>query len=247
MGPQVSPYGFADRLIRLPLRLLPGGAVVSVLSGVNRGRKWIAGASSTNKSWIGSYERACADAIQSLVKPGMVVYDIGANVGFYTLAFSRLVGDSGQVFAFEPESRNAYMIRQHLALNRVKNVTLVQAAISDRAGLISFEGFNETGKIVDKSDYRVPSIVLDEFIASGNPLPSFVKMDIEGGELTALTGAQSILNKADAQWVLATHSDQLRKDCRAVFASHGYRFASFDGKSDPGDQPDFLALPATQQ
>jgi FkbM family methyltransferase len=241
-----SPHGLAGRMIRLPLRLIPEDAIIPVLSGVNRGRKWVAGASNTSKSWIGSYEKECAGAIQSLVKPGMVVYDIGANVGFYTLAFSRLVGDSGQVFAFEPEARNSYMIRQHLDLNQVKNVTLVQAAVSDRAGLVSFEGFNEIGKIVEESAYRVPAINLDEFIAIGNPPPAFVKMDIEGAECAALGGAQSILKKGEAQWVVATHSDQLRKDCRAVFAHHGYHFVSFDCVSDPGDQSDFLALPGVQ-
>jgi FkbM family methyltransferase len=219
---------------------------VSVFSGVNRGRRWIAGASNTSRSWLGNYEKECAGAVASLVKPGMVVYDIGANVGFYTLAFSRLVGDTGQVFAFEPEARNAHLIRQHLDLNQVTNVTLVQAAVSDQAGLVAFEGFNEIGKIVEKSAYRVPAIVLDEFIAAGHPDPAFIKMDIEGAECAALAGAQSILKKGTAQWVIATHGDQLRKDCRTIFARHGYHFASFDCVSDPGDQSDFLALPGAQ-
>jgi len=122
-------------------------------------------------------------------------------------------------------------------------VTLVQAAVSDHAALACFEGFNEIGKIVAKSDYRVPTIVLDEFIAAGNPAPGFVKMDIEGAERAALAGAKSILEEGKSQWVIATHGDQLRKDCCTLFASHGYRFASFDRVSDPGDEPDFLALP----
>ena len=240
---RISPFGFAGRLIRLPLRLVPRNAVVPVLTGINRGMRWIAGASSTNSSWIGIYEFDHMAALQKLVKPGMVVYDIGANAGYYTLAFSRLVGDSGRVFAFEPEARNAYLIRRHIRMNGLQNVTFIQAAVSNTTGMVGFEGAMEKGKIVAGSAYQVPAISLDDFIAAGNPQPSFIKMDIEGAERLALDGTRSILSLRQAAWLLATHSAQLRTDCREVFLRSGYTFRGLDLQNDPGQSMDFLALP----
>ena len=58
------------------------------------------------------------------VKPGMTAIDVGAHVGYYTLLFSRLVGEAGEVFAFEPEADNFEMLQRNIALNRPRNVTL---------------------------------------------------------------------------------------------------------------------------
>src|SRR5574341_2129532 len=89
------------RFVRLPLKLLPSRLMVPVLSGTNRGMKWEVGAS-THGCWLGFYEKDKQELIARLVKPGMRAFDIGANAGFYTLALSRLVGDHGKVWAFEP-------------------------------------------------------------------------------------------------------------------------------------------------
>ncbi len=227
------------RALRMPMRLLPRDIVVRVLGGPNRGMRWIRGAGITNACWIGNYEADHLAPLSHLVKPGMTVYDVGAHTGYYTLALSQLVGETGHVYAFEPEARNVYYLRRHVKLNNLRNVTVVQAAISDKTGMVAFDDIRFT----TGSQYLVPTISLDEFIAAGHPLPGFLKMDIEGVEWSALHGAAAILEKAEAAWMLATHSDQLRVDCRAKLASCGYRFTAFDGKSDPGDENDFLVLP----
>jgi hypothetical protein len=86
---------------------------------------------------------------------------------------------------------------------------------------------------------------LDEFISKGYPSPSFVKMDIEGAEDLALHGAVELLSKGNCAWMIATHSDTLRTRCRELMALHGYHFERFDSAGDPGDAPDFLAIPKT--
>lgn len=241
---KVSPFGFVGRVIRLPLRLIPRRAVVPILSGINRGNKWIAGSGETSTLWIGTYESDHLAALESLVRPGMVVYDIGANVGYYTLAFSRLVGDTGRVYSFEPEANNVRLLRRHLALNQVRNVTLIQTAVSDVDGMVGFSGAQSTGKIASESSYQVPSISLDGFISSGNPPPSFIKMDIEGAESLALAGASRLLSLGSIPWMLATHGDEIRARCCEILAPHGYRLVAFDGVSDAGNASDFLAVPA---
>ncbi len=133
-----NPNTFFGRLLRLPLRLLPGRTVVPVLRGINRGFRWRVG-SNIHGCWLGTYESDKQQLMNLLVKPGMIAYDIGANAGFYTLALARLVGSGGKVCAFEPLAENVANILEHLRLNSCSNVTLYQVAASDQNGLSAFQ------------------------------------------------------------------------------------------------------------
>src|ERR1700722_172759 len=73
-------------------------------------------------------------ALQDFVEPGQVVYDVGANIGFFTLLLARLVGPRGRVFAFEPMPENAAALRHIVALNGLDNVTVVEKAMSSESG-----------------------------------------------------------------------------------------------------------------
>jgi hypothetical protein len=212
------------RVTRLPLVLVPDNRVVRVKSGINKSARWITGSGTTHGCWIGNYEADHAAGILRLVKPGAVVYDIGSHAGYYTLALSRLVGDTGRVYAFEPSARS---------------VTVVQVAIGDRSSMVNFDGFRLTAG----EGYLVPSMSLDDFISYGNPCPSFVKMDIEGAEESALNGAVGLLSTGNATWMIATHSDELRIKCRELMAIYGYHFEGFESVDDPGGVQEFLAIP----
>src|SRR5579864_334767 len=76
----INRSSLLGRILRLPLRLLPRGSVVPILQGPLRGRRWIVG-SSTHGCWLGSYENGEQKILQASIRPGSVVYDIGANVG----------------------------------------------------------------------------------------------------------------------------------------------------------------------
>src|ERR1043165_45133 len=97
----LSRGSFVGRIARLPLSLIPAGARMPILQGPLRGKRWVAG-SHVHGGWRGSYEFEKQQMFISAIKPGAVVYDIGANVGFYTLLASRLAGPQGRVYAFEP-------------------------------------------------------------------------------------------------------------------------------------------------
>ena len=125
------------KLARLPLRLIPPGAVVPILQGQLRGARWIVG-SGVHGCWLGFYESAKQREIAKRVRRGSDVFDVGAHVGFYTLLFSRLAGTQGRVAAFEPNRANLALLRRHLALNDVANVEVVQAAVTSRSGLTRF-------------------------------------------------------------------------------------------------------------
>ena len=129
------------RILRLPLHLIPKSAVVTVRSGLNKELRWVVG-TSIHGCWLSHYEQEKQSRVRQLVKPGMTVLDIGANAGFYTLAFSRLVGDTGHVYAFEPLAQNAANILRRLELNAIKNVTLIQVAVAGEPGLRGCDFFN---------------------------------------------------------------------------------------------------------
>src|SRR5712691_6651041 len=103
-------------LIRLPLRLIPPTTILPVLAGPTRGMRWIVG-SAPHGSWLGTSEREQLANFLSCIRSGMIVWDIGASVGLYTLPSARAVQCSGCVYAFEPMTRNLGYLRQHLSLN----------------------------------------------------------------------------------------------------------------------------------
>jgi hypothetical protein len=90
-NPHFNPL---QKLIRLPLRLIPGRLVVRVRSGTNKGLLWIV-ESCIHSCWLGTFETTKQAAVTAALKPGMVAWDIGANVGFYTLAFARKTTGGG--------------------------------------------------------------------------------------------------------------------------------------------------------
>lgn len=238
----VHPDSLIGRLVRMPSRLVPSTAELYVLSGLNRGRRWIAG-SSTVGCWTGTYENDHQQVLRRLVAPGMVAYDIGANVGFYTLALSRLVEPNGRVFAFEPQPANAATLRRHVQINKISNVTIVEAAAWSKSEKVRFEGQHATGRVDLERGIEVSAVALDDFVAAGNPPPDFVKMDVEGGEVRALAGARTVLRARKSTWLVSTHSAALYADCRAVFLELGYAIDDTLLVGAVPLAPDFIATP----
>src|ERR1039457_4559604 len=134
----ISKETLIGKLLRAPLRLIPPRTVVPILQGALRGKKWMVG-SATNGCWLGSYEYAKQKALQRELKAGQVVYDVGANVGFYSLLASVIVGDAGHVYSFEPFPENVRQLRKHLEMNHIKNCTVIDAAVSSADGDAIFD------------------------------------------------------------------------------------------------------------
>ena len=222
-----------------------------VRTGLNKGMRWVAG-SSIHGCWLGHYEIEKQGLVAKLVRPGMRVFDIGANAGFYTLAFSRLIGGKGHVWAFEPFAENANNILRHLNLNSIENVTLVQAAVADRPGVAGFKiaQSNSMGMISESSKgYLVPTVTLDSLIQDGIvAAPDLIKMDVEGAEASVLEGASALLAKGATILLIALHGEVPMRRCLTLLSQAGYRAFRMDGQSLPEDAPfvdEFYALPPT--
>lgn len=141
-------------------------------------------------------------ALKDLCRPGSVVFDVGANLGGLTSVMSRLVGPKGVVCSFEASPR----IVGHLQSNVVKqghgNVTVYHCAVYSRSNerIKIYPGDHLNDSIYDfgyanSSEYRlVNTVALDDFCSGMGLAPALIKMDIEGAELDALTGAGKLLD-----------------------------------------------------
>jgi len=210
-------------LAHYTLRLVPPTMSVRVLTGSLRGKRWIVG-SAIHRCWLGFYEYEKQKLISREVQPNSVFWDIGANVGFYSLLASELVG-LGKVFAFEPVPRNLAYLREHLVLNRVTNAEVLAIAVSDKNGTSSFdiEEPGLMGHLSGEGSIMVPTATLDSLVAEGKVLPpDYVKMDIEGAELLALRGASRTFQRFRPVLFLATHGREVETECRRLLELWGY-------------------------
>jgi FkbM family methyltransferase len=202
------------------------------LQGPLRGKKWIAGAS-THGCWLGSYELGKQTFFSRKVQAGHVVFDVGANVGFYTLLAAQLVGPTGKVVAFEPVARNLHYLREHLRLNCISDVIVIDAAVSDSDGEVNFDpsSNNSTGHFSSEGALRVRTVRLDDIVFREHlPPPDCVKIDVEGAELMVLLGAERIIAQKKPLIFLATHSSRLHCECCNYLKSAGYRLLPISGQ-----------------
>lgn len=243
---RIPESNFLGKLVRLPLKLVPRDAVVPVLQGPLRGSKWIAGAH-VHRCWLGSYEPELQRRIaRELEVPG-VFYDVGANVGFYTLLAATRVAPNS-VVAFEPLSANLQYLRRHLDLNRLTNVTVLQVAVSDREGQASFmmEPSRGMGRLQADGNERVETSTLDLLLNQDRiPPPNYIKMDIEGAEHKALLGAEQCFRKFRPKLFLATHGEEVHADCCRLLRSWNYDIETV-GVQESADRAEIAATPASR-
>ena len=233
---------FAGKVLRLPLRLLPSGMTIPILRGPLRGKKWILG-SQRHAFWLGSYEPHIQRLMVQELKKGSTFYDIGANVGFYSLLASFLVAP-GKVFAFEPLPTNIDYLRRHLALNAIRNVDVLEVALSDLTGTGQFqaEPTRAMGRLEDRGNLCVKMSSLDALLESGEiSPPDSIKMDIEGAEFKALLGAKICFAKYKPKLLLATHGREIHEKCTQLLRSWNYEITVVEMQS--ADRGEVIATP----
>lgn len=149
----------------------------------------------------GVYEPIEAYLFVRLLRPGCVVFDVGANVGQYTLLASSAVGEAGAVHSFEPVPRNFDRLKSHVELNGLRNAHLNRVAAWREStelcfGRPSSEANDGSYTIGAAGEIRARAIRLDEY-AVENKIDRLdvVKMDIEGAELGAIEGMIGLLER----------------------------------------------------
>jgi len=160
-----------------------------------------------NRQWPVYGEKA----IRRALKAGDIVFDIGAHVGVYTTLFSHLVGESGKVYAFEPNSEVLPALRR--TVEGLGNVVLHSFALSDesRKAVLVVPGDPSMASLSDwfGDDHGHTHTIdcevrrLDDLVEDGTlPLPNFIKCDVEGAELLVFKGGEKCLNRRDAPVIL---------------------------------------------
>ena len=216
---------------------------VRIKAGPLKGYRWIA--SSGVKFIRGTYEPEKTEAIQRITREGDIALDVGAHVGYFSVLLSKCVGETGHVFSFEPRGINRAFLKRHLDVNGCTNVTVLNAAVGDRSGnaLLETRTGTGTGRLSATGDLPVPLTSIDEFCSRNHIAPpSFIKIDIEGGEVDALKGAANTIRMFKPRIVLATHGDQLDADCNRWLGDAGY-VATDVGQVD-GDKETIFIHPA---
>jgi len=172
--------------------------------------------------YLGYPEIGEQEFCKKVLKPGMTVFDVGANIGQFTMLFASLVGSSGKVVSFEPSDSTLRRLKANIALNGFNNIIVERAAANDRhGGMLNINIFPEgysvwntigSPKMYSRDDpgrkiepvrqEAVVSVRLDEYCrAQGIKSIDYLKIDVEGAELEALSGCSEMLRNGSIRYV----------------------------------------------
>jgi len=198
-----------------------------------------------------NYEPAVFDYLKRRVQAGMMVFDVGAHVGLFTVLLARWVGPSGRIFAFEPAPGTCAALQDHLALNEVADrVCVSPLAVSDQEGrafLYTIATCPENtlsaahGRLpqAQARENPVSVITIDAFCASRSLAPDIIKIDIEGFEIHALRGARQTLGRQRPVVVLEIHPMNWPEigvtaaQLEQLLSEVNYRLRPLEGQADP--------------
>jgi len=210
----------------------PEGSVVTIKRGGAAGMKFMRSHRHVNGYWMGIYEPEMQQALSSCLRPGAVLYDIGANAGFFSLLAAKCVGAEGQVFAFEPDPKNAEAARAQFKLNGLQNCHLVELAVGRETGMASFECAGSESKFAEgkaEACITIPVITLDDFLKD-HRAPDVVKMDVEGAELDAMLGGMKIFERdRPPVWLIELHGEKQARGVWDILTKQGYEITTIRG------------------
>ena len=152
--------------------------------------------------YLGLYEIELGRFFRRMLAPGATVLDVGAQIGYSALLFAKLTG--GRVVTFDPDPECVAIARHNVSLNPglPSSIEVVERAVGDGPG--------ELG--------------IDEFVYGQDGfIPDFVKVDVDGGEVSVLRSARRMLTERRPCLVVETHSHELEAECGRLLTEHGYR------------------------
>lgn len=220
--------------------VLPSGYDL-VPSRASRGRKrryWAP--NQFEAKGISRYESALLDALPGLVPPGSVVYDVGANIGLYSVPLSRATGPEGKVYCFEPNPICVSYLHVNLTVNECDNCQIVPLAITDGAARVSLT-VNFANSLVGISDRSelYGTKAGQEIVAQGGPLeaitdffpidlPDVIKVDVEGAEGAVARGMQKLLLSVRPLLLFEIHGLRAAREVVAVLEGFGYFYEDIE-------------------
>lgn len=202
---------------------------------------------------LGTSEPEEQEALFKLLKRGDVVYDLGANVGFFSVLAARFVGPEGKVYAFEPLPACVEKIKKNAALNGFTQIEAIEAAVSSKVGSAQLyvSGVSAHSSLIDATNRRdsdtieIALTTVDEFLRIGERRPpNLVMIDVEGAEIEALRGMHETLEQYRPTVMVEIHfiGDEFLAYCREQLLPLGYRVEMLGGGEFPPSASHYHAL-----
>jgi FkbM family methyltransferase len=174
--------------------------------------------------------------LQKYLQPGMIFYDVGANIGFFALLAARLVGEQGSVAAFEADPEIASRLRENISRNQKLAISVEEKAVWCSSTQMLFARADASaspdrglGHVIAESTeetrrdaIEVQAITLDEY-AFQSKAPDFIKCDVEGAEVEVFRGAQKVLSQEKPDILCELHGAENRRILLEDLARFGYR------------------------
>jgi len=203
---------------------------------------------------FGTLETSVQEALLRHLGEGDVFYDIGANLGFFSILGARMVGPTGRVYSFEPAPRAAAAVRRNAELNGFGHIEVLEMGISDRSaiGRLQLAQDQSWSKLTDYGPHPLVEQVIDvdlrpvdELVESGRVAPpNVVKIDAEGAEIEALRGMERTVREHQPTLICELHLTT--PPFLELMRAWGYRAVNLEGPApveQAGDNPHALALP----
>lgn len=201
----------------------------------------------------GVFEPLSTQVVQQLVKPGDIVLDVGANIGYYTVMLSRLVGEQGKVICFEPTSHYGRVLEKNIQANGLQNVETVRVGLSDKAQELEIQigehsaTLHVPGNKKLNFSEKIQLLPLDVYL-DDHPLAriDFIKIDVDGHEPLFLAGAKETLNRHEPVILLEiSHLHYLNAGYMAwefydLLKNEGYYIYHENGLTELDSLEDFL-------
>lgn len=189
-----------------------------------------------------TFEQRQIGLLKKKVKRGMVVLDIGANIGFYSLLLSKLVGENGKVYSFEPDELNYKYLKQNT--NKVKNIVSINAAvgaINGRTKLYISKDLNVDHHTYDIGEGRnyifVKLVTIDDYFKKRKKF-NVIKLDIQGYDYNAILGMQKTLRNMEnvlligEYWPYGLRKAGVKpKQYLSLISNMGFSIAFFNNKN----------------
>ncbi len=182
--------------------------------------------------WLGIHEPEILNEFLSFVRTNSSVYDIGAFIGIFGLNAARIVGPSGYVAVFEPDSSAAAAITKSKKANEFDQMDVVNAAVSDEPGYLTLGrpvgGHLSVAAPLSSSEpgVRVAAVTIDEHVTAGHLPPDVVKIDVEGAEMAVLRGMHTVLTQHSPVIFLETHGTE--DEVRTYLTTLGYNIRTLN-------------------
>jgi FkbM family methyltransferase len=181
----------------------------------------------------GQYENIIQNVLKQHLHPGDTFYEIGSHIGFLSLSAARLVGDKGEVVAFEADPANAARIEEHIGRNSLRQTRVIPQAVWSRSGQLRFKrasllSSRNTGAVLNNSDcdsrseiIEVEAVSLDDYVRVNRP-PCFIKIDVEGAEMHVLEGAANLISEKKPVLLCEIHSAEIGSQAQTWLRAKSY-------------------------